>query len=237
MKCRKDGKETQARILEAACSVFAEKGFRDATIAEICARAKANQAAVNYYFRDKSSLYFAVWKHSAEEEARLYPMDGGVSSRASAEKRLCGIIGALVRRLGDQGALGNFQKLKTMEMAMPTGIIMDVVREFREPFRWNLKNVIREMLGKNASEDVVERFERGIVAQCMVVKECLRAPFSREPAKPLSARDYEIWTEHISLVARAGIRALRRLRPVCSRDAETPSGSRMRRTLSGGKST
>ncbi|MBW2127416.1 MAG: helix-turn-helix transcriptional regulator [Deltaproteobacteria bacterium] len=36
-----------------ACEVFAEKGYRAATIADICGRAKANVAAVNYYFGDK----------------------------------------------------------------------------------------------------------------------------------------------------------------------------------------
>jgi len=105
----------RARILEAACSVFATRGFREATVAEICSRAGANVAAVNYHFRDKNSLYIAVWCHSARDEARLYPMDGGIPASASAPQRFAGIIGALVRRLGDQGALGNFQKLKPMD--------------------------------------------------------------------------------------------------------------------------
>ena len=34
---RKDGIETRERLLETACSVFAAKGFQDASIAEISA--------------------------------------------------------------------------------------------------------------------------------------------------------------------------------------------------------
>jgi AcrR family transcriptional regulator len=47
---------TRGQLLKSACKVFAEKGYREATIAEICEKAGANIAAVNYYFRDKESL-------------------------------------------------------------------------------------------------------------------------------------------------------------------------------------
>ena len=39
--------ETRRQLLEAAGVVFAERGFRDATVREICRRAGANIAAVN----------------------------------------------------------------------------------------------------------------------------------------------------------------------------------------------
>ncbi|MDH4012180.1 MAG: TetR family transcriptional regulator, partial [Desulfobacterales bacterium] len=55
MAQREDGKETRNRLLNAACEVFAEKGYRNAKVAEICHRAGANVAAVNYYFGDKAS--------------------------------------------------------------------------------------------------------------------------------------------------------------------------------------
>ena len=47
---------TRQRVLEAAGEVFAERGFRAATVREICQRAKANLAAVNYHFGDKERL-------------------------------------------------------------------------------------------------------------------------------------------------------------------------------------
>ena len=52
--------ETNDRLLAAATEVFADVGYRAATLREICRRGNANIAAVNYHFRDKEQLYTAV---------------------------------------------------------------------------------------------------------------------------------------------------------------------------------
>jgi AcrR family transcriptional regulator len=49
--------DTKNRLLEAAGQVFSEKGYELATVREICDRAEANVASVNYYFGDKQRLY------------------------------------------------------------------------------------------------------------------------------------------------------------------------------------
>jgi AcrR family transcriptional regulator len=48
------------RVLESASAIFAKKGYRAATIAEICEHASANLASVNYCFGEKSQLYDQV---------------------------------------------------------------------------------------------------------------------------------------------------------------------------------
>ena len=62
--------ETQAKLVEAAGKVFAERGLHAATLKEITDLAGANQASINYHFRDKYELYGAVIRSAV----RLTPL-------------------------------------------------------------------------------------------------------------------------------------------------------------------
>src|ERR1044071_7735015 len=55
-----DTLETRQKLLETAGELFAEQGFRNANVREICRRAHANIAAINYHFGDKQRLYAEV---------------------------------------------------------------------------------------------------------------------------------------------------------------------------------
>src|SRR4030042_1476603 len=99
---RKGAAKTPKSLLAAASEVFAEKGYRDATIAKICKRAGANIAAVNYHFGDKETLYKEAWRHSFSESLKAYAPDGGVSADAEPEQRLRGYIVAFLRRIADE---------------------------------------------------------------------------------------------------------------------------------------
>src|SRR5215475_15617031 len=83
--------DTRQRVLEAAGEVFAARGFRAATVREICQRAKANLAAVNYHFGDKERLYAAVLQYTFHC-AEPYPLDLGLGGEASEEERLRAFI-------------------------------------------------------------------------------------------------------------------------------------------------
>ena len=68
---------TEQRILEAAAQVFADVGYERATIREVCRRAAANVAAVNYHFESKERLYLETLRwamrlcHGADQEEML----------------------------------------------------------------------------------------------------------------------------------------------------------------------
>lgn len=52
---------TEQRILEAAESVFLEKGFSSSKTTEIALRAKVNHALIHYYFRTKENLFETIF--------------------------------------------------------------------------------------------------------------------------------------------------------------------------------
>ncbi|MGH7929608.1 MAG: TetR family transcriptional regulator, partial [Candidatus Binatia bacterium] len=73
---------TEQRLLEAAGEIFAEYGYRSATVRQICEKAKANIAAINYHFGDKDGLYLAVLRHLNKVHAEKNPTNPGLSSTA-----------------------------------------------------------------------------------------------------------------------------------------------------------
>jgi TetR/AcrR family transcriptional regulator, regulator of cefoperazone and chloramphenicol sensitivity len=90
---------TRQRLLEAAGEVFAERGFRAATVRDICQRARANVAAVNYHFGDKEHLYTAVLKYAFSCALQKYPPLLGLDDTASPEQRLRVFIRSFMLRL------------------------------------------------------------------------------------------------------------------------------------------
>ncbi|HUI43190.1 MAG TPA: TetR family transcriptional regulator, partial [Terriglobia bacterium] len=58
--------EARQRLLNVAAELFAEQGFNNVTVREICQVAATNVAAVNYYFRDKLGLYKEVVEMAAK---------------------------------------------------------------------------------------------------------------------------------------------------------------------------
>jgi len=60
MSITPDAASTRQRLVEAAAHIFAEQGFAGASVREICAKAGANVAAINYHFGGKEALFGEV---------------------------------------------------------------------------------------------------------------------------------------------------------------------------------
>jgi AcrR family transcriptional regulator len=56
----------RSEIIQAAEKVFAQVGFKEATVRQICKEANSNVCSVSYYFGGKDGLYQAVFEHIAQ---------------------------------------------------------------------------------------------------------------------------------------------------------------------------
>ena len=200
--------DTQEQILEAACRLFAEKGYRGTTVAQICRAAHANIAAVNYHFRSKENLYRRAWRYAHDRLQTQAPPDGGVAGDRPPEERLLGRIRAGLQRamLGDTVEFGIMRN----EMANPTGLLRQVIDDAIRPIRRAMQEILRELLGPRATELDVELCEVSVVAPLMHVMHHRQAE-KHEGLAPIFREDMlEAMVDRFTAFALAGIRESRR---------------------------
>lgn len=158
--------KTRDRLLTAACEVFAEKGYNNATVAEICEKAEANIASINYYFGHKESLYDAVWRHAFEVTSSTYPLEESLPEQPQLEDYLFSYANAILHRIFDDGAAGFFPKLLRQEMAFPTLALDRIARDALFPQSRFLADHVHQELEGHVPEQDIHRCVHSIIGQC-----------------------------------------------------------------------
>jgi AcrR family transcriptional regulator len=156
---------TRGRLIEAAGPVFAEHGFQGATIREICSRAGANVAAVNYHFRDKAGLYLAVLRQSMHAGGQPEPREIAMQA-ATPEESLRLMIHSMMRRMHESaaGPACHF-RIMVHEMVHPTEALPRVVEEIIGPNHAALRQILSRLLGKPPDDDQTRLCSHSIIGQ------------------------------------------------------------------------
>ncbi len=168
MEDKKQSKATRERLIEAAGELFAEKGFKETTVREICDKAKANLAAVNYYFRDKERLYQEVLYivvSKMGDKSFLDIMDG--PSTSSRDKIYLFVWKFLARRFDPQAPAWHFELIARQMVESPESlksIVSDNIRTHHQV----LYNIVSEFLGPGASPDTVHKCILSIFGQNLI---------------------------------------------------------------------
>jgi TetR/AcrR family transcriptional regulator, regulator of cefoperazone and chloramphenicol sensitivity len=210
---KKQDVRTRQRLLESACQIFANKGYRDTTIADISELAGTNVAAVNYHFGDKEALYIEAWRLAFHKSLETYPPDGGISPNAPAEERFRGRIFAAMQRFAYSK---NYEfEIMSKELATPTGLLVEVMRESINPLRREFDLIISELLGQRASEKQVRLCRMSIMSQCtnIMIHERHRKLFAEAGIKsdPLFENfNIEMMADHVTRFSLAGLEEIRR---------------------------
>jgi AcrR family transcriptional regulator len=211
MAQRKDGIETRERILAAAAEIFAEKGYQNAKVEAICRRARTNIAAINYHLGSKDHLYAEVWRRAFDAAQKAYPPEGGLGPEAPPEERLRGTIHSFVGKTVDPGRIGHAGKILLREMVNPTDAIEQIKHDAIEPMHKRMSELMRQLLGPEATDQQVLLSALSVVHQCMAFG--IRRFTGRMP--PFVEFDVpteqlvETLTDHITRFSLAGIKATR----------------------------
>ncbi len=196
---------TESRLLEAAGEIFAEVGYRAATVRQICEKAGANIAAVNYHFGDKEGLYMAVLRSVPDAHAEKFPANRDLPPGATAQQRLAAYIESLLNRVFDEGRPGWHTKIMAREMIEPTRALDTLVTDVALPVHQELAAIVRELLGSRATEDAVRLCTLSILSQCVYYHHA-RSVLSRlYPQQEYGSRDIAQLADHVTRFSRGAL--------------------------------
>lgn len=202
--------DTRERLLQAGGEIFARRGYRRATVREICGLAGANVAAVNYHFKDKRGLYQAVLEHTCRSAMEKYPSDGRLPEGASPEERLHAFVKSFLFRIHDDGLPAWHGKLMAREIIEPTDALDQMVENIIRPLHEYLKTVVLQFLGPDADEETVRLCTLSIVGQCVFYYHS-RPVIDRLYALQYSREEIERLARHITEFSAGAMRASSRL--------------------------
>jgi TetR/AcrR family transcriptional regulator, regulator of cefoperazone and chloramphenicol sensitivity len=200
--------KTRQRLLVTASRIFAEKGYQEATVAEICEQAETNIASVNYHFRDKENLYLEAWRYAFQQDMERYPSDGGIDPGTPAEARLAGRIKSLIARIADPGS--HFFAIVHREMAQQTSLLEKIMAQEINPERQALNILVKELIGPAATEQQIQFCHASIVGQCFHLLKVKHLRLNQETQRyVMDMNDAEAYADHVVQFSLAGIKAMR----------------------------
>ena len=203
-------RETRDRLMKAAERLFAERGFKEVTVREICRSADANVAAVNYHFGDKLGLYRSVLRTvlDAMRDVTESAQQAGASKPPEEQLRI--YIDIFLRQLLRPESQA-IHAIVTREITDPTPALDDLLEQGVRPRVNYLAGVIARMIGCEPSDDRVLRCVMSVQAQSIMyarhnpVAERLGFRFKRTPSQIDEA------VQHVADFSIAGIHAIGRL--------------------------
>ena len=182
------------RLLAAAGEVFAERGYRAATVREITERAGANLAAINYHFRDKAELYATTLKeaHSTSQQMLLGAMEG------PPEARLRAFIESMLTYLLDPARPAWQSRLIARELAEPSAALDQLIEANIRPRSDFLRGILCELAGAELPAEKLILLNNSVFAQCLHYSQNRVVIERLYPQLSDCSRHIQLLTDHIT---------------------------------------
>ena len=141
---------TRNQIFLAAVKVFAQKGYKGATVRAICSLAgAANINSINYYYGGKESLYKAILENIfSEYQKRKGRRTDVKKEKDMPEKRLRGFIYTYCDMLYNNGEIADdLSTIFVAEMSRPSLHLDQMAKKYMVPQAKELTGILRAILG------------------------------------------------------------------------------------------
>jgi TetR/AcrR family transcriptional regulator, regulator of cefoperazone and chloramphenicol sensitivity len=157
---------TREKLLEVAGRVFADRGYQVATIREICVRAGANVAAINYHFGDKLGLYTEVL-HQSVRAAQIEAVRNALDQEVPPEDILRAVIRARLRGVWRRDLPDWHVRILAHELALPTPALRRLINTVARPIYKRLLDLIGAMIGLPPNDDKTRLCANSVVGQIL----------------------------------------------------------------------
>lgn len=195
---------TRTRLLEAAREVFSQHGFQGATVREICRRAEANGAAVNYHFGSKDGLLAEALNFAPLKALQK----ANVKAGDCPSMRLRLFISDFMLMLLDEKNPSSQCQIMARELSDPTPALDKIVREAIAPLHEFLGKLVSEIAGDKISAAEVRRCVHSIFGQCLFYRHSQPVLQRLHPKLRYDHKEIEAIAEHIAEFSLAGIKRL-----------------------------
>jgi len=142
---------TRHSILKAATNLFADKGYDGTTVRAIVAKARVNQAAINYHFDGKEGLYREVLSAAA---AAFVRDDAGshADEALPREEALRRFVRQQLRPLLARDEISRYIRIFAWESVRPSKVLRDFMASNAPPLMARAVLLVRRFLPTGTSE-------------------------------------------------------------------------------------
>jgi len=199
--------ETRERLLRTAARMFADRGFKRVTVRDICRRARANVAAVNYHFGNKLGLYREVLQVAIDALRSTTDAAREGATGCTADEKLRRFVHVYLRKLLAVRRDDWIHRIINREIADPTPALDALVDQGMRPRIEYLSGVVAELVGCPPDDPRVMRCVVSIQSQSVAY---LPNPLAARLGLKANLTPPEIdeVAQHIVEFSLAGIRAI-----------------------------
>ena len=200
--------ETRERLLNAAARLFAERGFARVTVRDICKKARANVAAVNYHFGGKDGLYRAVVETAIATMQSTTDAARAAGKGKLPEARLREYVNVFLHRVVGHAGDSWIHHLMMREMSDPTPALDMVAEQVLKPRMDYLCGVIGELIDAPPGDERVVRAALSVQSQFHALT-WTRMMTKLAPGFETTPDALDAIAEHITTFSLGGIREVR----------------------------
>jgi len=192
-----DADPTRDKLLDVAGRIFADRGYRAATIRQISVAAGANVAAVNYHFGDKLGLYSEVVRQ-AMQAAEIEAVQSALDQSAPPEDILRDVIRARMRSICRSDRPGWHFRILAHELAEPTPALRQLINRVGRPLFERMLGLIGGMIGLPPDDDRTRLCALSVMGQILVYKYATPLIAGVWPELKLAPAQVECIADHIA---------------------------------------